>query len=75
MQKYNETYLKFIKTLGKKVQNARLQRGYSQKELSVLTGFSEKYIKNLELGRATGTTLGRIIKIAKVLKVKIYELC
>ena len=45
-----------------------------QKELAELAGYSEKYIKSLELGEAKGTKLSRIIKIAQVLRVKVYKL-
>ena len=74
MRKYSEKYFEFLRNMGEKIERYRIQCGYSQKELAELAGYSEKYIKSLELGEAKGTKLSRIIKIAQVLRVKVYKL-
>ncbi|WP_077369673.1 helix-turn-helix domain-containing protein [Anaerosalibacter sp. Marseille-P3206] len=47
----------------------RAKRGYTQKQLGERIGISQVYISRIENGDIDGLTIGKLIRIAKVLKV------
>ncbi|MBR1461466.1 helix-turn-helix transcriptional regulator [bacterium] len=67
-------YLEFVKRLGKNISRVRKKRGYSIKELSQKTGFSENYLSRLEAGLTTRTSISRLVVVAQYLGVKLYTL-
>lgn len=75
MQKYSERYIKYMEKMGESIKTIRIEKGYSVKLLAQKTKFSKNYISNLEKGRALGTTMGRIIKIANALDVNLSSIC
>ena len=48
----------------------RTQRGLTQKQLGMRIGVSQQYISKLEAGNINGLTIGKLVKLAKVLKVE-----
>ena len=52
-----------------RLKRARAVRGLSQRELSMLAGFSPGHVQHLETGRSEHVRLGDIEKLARVLRV------
>jgi len=57
--------LDYIK-LGKRVKAARVEKGFTQEKLSVITGITQAHIGNIETGR-TKVGLPTLVKIANAL--------
>mgnify|MGYP002626481057 CR=1 FL=1 len=75
MRKYTEDYIKLVERIGKNIKKVRENKGISIDELSQKIGFSKKYLNNLEEGKTLGTTIGRLLIISDILKVKLHTLC
>lgn len=59
--------------LGKRIKELRKQKGYTQKKLSELIGFSKDYVTKIELGLKI-PPFTTYLKIANALEVDIYEI-
>jgi len=64
--------LDYIK-IGKRVKTARLDKGYTQEQLSAITGITQAHIGNIETGK-TKVGLPTLVKIATALDTTIDPL-
>ena len=62
-----------IKQIGKNIQNARIQKGYTQETFSELMGVSWSYVAKIESG-ILNLSIGKILEIANYLNLDINEL-
>lgn len=68
-----DTEIKIEKKLGKHCRELRCKAGYSQEELADIAGIHRTYLGGIERGERN-PSLKNIERIAKALKVPIYEL-
>lgn len=61
------------KELGKKIQKIRKEKDLSQEKLALEAGLNRAYIGYIERGERN-PSIQVVAKIAKVLKIKLYEL-
>jgi len=61
------------KQIGRKVRQTRLKKGMSQEKLALEAGLNRAYIGYIERGERNPST-ETLSKIAKALKVKLYEI-
>jgi transcriptional regulator with XRE-family HTH domain len=64
---------KFLKALGLRLRQLRIERGLSQEELAAQSGFSRSYYTEVETGKRNVAILN-LYRLAKCLKVPIQEL-
>lgn len=64
---------KFSEIIGKNIRTKRQERNMTQDELSHKCGFYRTYINMIETSRRTPSSY-TLYKIAKALKVEVYEL-
>lgn len=62
-----------LKQIGKNIQNARMQKGYTQETFSELMGVSWSYVAKIESG-ILNLSVGKILEISNFLEVDINEL-
>ena len=62
-----------LKQIGKNIQNARMQKGYTQETFSELMGVSWSYVAKIESG-ILNLSVGKISEISNFLEVDINEL-
>lgn len=62
-----------IKQIGKNIQKARLQQGYTQETFSELMGVSWSYVAKIESG-ILNLSICKILEIANFLKIDVNEL-
>ena len=62
-----------LKQIGKNIQNARMQKGYTQETFSELMGVSWSYVAKIESG-IFNLSVGKILEISNFLEVDINEL-
>lgn len=62
-----------IKQIGKNILTYRLNKGLTQLDLAAACGFEESSIGRLENGK-TNPTIKTLLKIAKALDVKLFDL-
>ena len=62
-----------LKQIGKNIQNARMQKGYTQETFSELMGVSWSYVAKIESG-ILNLSVGNILEISNFLEVDINEL-
>lgn len=70
----NETDFEVLKIFGKNVQEIRINKNISLKELSKKTKIRLQYLKKIEKGTALRLSTRHLFKIAGGLKVKLKEL-
>lgn len=68
-----EELAKVYKKLGKRLNQVRMQRGLTQEKLAFDAGLNRAYIGYIERGERK-PSIETMAKIAKVLKVELYEL-
>ena len=62
-----------LKQIGKNVQNARIEKGYTQETFSELMGVSWSYVAKIESG-ILNLSIGKIYEISRFLNVAINQL-
>lgn len=62
-----------LKQIGKNIQNARKQKGYTQETFSELMNVSWSYVAKIEAG-ILNLSIGKIVEFAEYLDVDINEL-
>ena len=60
-------------TVGEKIRKFRINQGYTQKELAIMSGLSESAIRNYELGNRFPSS-EQLEKIANSLKISPYAM-
>ena len=60
-------------TVGEKIRKFRIDQGYTQKELAIMSGLSESAIRNYELGNRFPSS-EQLEKIANSLKISPYAM-
>lgn len=60
-------------TVGEKIRKFRIDQGYTQKELAIMSGLSESAIRNYELGNRFPSSK-QLEKIANSLKISPYAM-
>ena len=65
--------MNILVSLGKRIQVAREKRGLTQEQLEEKSGINTKYISAIERGQKN-VTVKTLDKIAKGLKIELYEL-
>ena len=60
-----------VADFGKAVKNRRKELGYTQKDLSEITGISASFLSDLENGKAT-VELGKVLMVVSLLGLNIY---
>ncbi|MGO5291288.1 helix-turn-helix transcriptional regulator [Porcincola sp. LCP21S3_C12] len=63
--------IKDVADFGKAVKNRRKELGYTQKDLSEITGISASFLSDLENGKAT-VELGKVLMVVSLLGLNIY---
>ena len=63
----------FLKEIGKNIQNARKNKGYTQETFAELMGVSWSYVSKIECG-ILNLSLGKVYDIAKHLKIDVKTL-
>lgn len=63
--------IKDVADFGKAVKNRRKELGYTQKDLSEITGISSSFLSDLENGKAT-VELGKVLMVVSLLGLNIY---
>lgn len=63
--------IKDVADFGKAVKNRRKELGYTQKDLSEITGISASFLSGLENGKAT-VELGKVLMVVSLLGLNIY---
>ena len=63
--------IKDVADFGKAVKNRRKELGYTQKDLSEITGISASFLSDLEYGKAT-VELGKVLMVVSLLGLNIY---
>lgn len=63
--------IKDVADFGKAVNNRRKELGYTQKDLSEITGISASFLSDLENGKAT-VELGKVLMVVSLLGLNIY---
>lgn len=63
--------IKDVADFGKAVKNRRKELGYTQKDLSEITGISASFLSDLENGKAT-VELGKVLTVVSLLGLNIY---
>ena len=63
--------IKDVADFGKAVKNRRKELGYTQKDLSEITGISASFLSDLENGKAT-VELGKVLLVVSLLGLNIY---
>lgn len=62
-----------LKQIGKNIQNARIEKGYTQETFSELMGVSWSYVAKIESG-ILNLSIGKIYEISRFLNVYINQL-
>ncbi len=62
-----------LKQIGKNIQNARIEKGYTQETFSELMGVSWSYVAKIESG-ILNLSIGKIYEISRFLNVDINQL-
>lgn len=63
--------IKDVADFGKAVKNRRKELGYTQKDLSEITGISASFLSDLENGKAT-VELEKVLMVVSLLGLNIY---
>lgn len=64
----------FLKLLGKRIREKRIELGFTQEELAARVNKSKSAISNLERGKLNNPTFKNIYSIAQALNVQVWEL-